>query len=59
MLLELISNEEDNGESEFVEKQSELEVWRMCSYVEENMYEYVRGRRRVIARQNCDGWMYA
>ena len=29
MLLELISNEEDNGESEFVEKQSELEVWRM------------------------------
>ena len=29
MLVELISNEEDNGESEFVEEKSELEGWRM------------------------------
>ena len=29
MLLELISNEEDNGESEFVEEKSELEGWKM------------------------------
>ena len=29
MLLELILNKEDNGESEFVEEKSELEGWRM------------------------------
>ena len=29
MLLELISNEEDDGESEFVEEKSELEGGRM------------------------------
>ena len=29
MLLELILNEEDNGESEFVEEKGELEGWRM------------------------------
>ena len=29
MLLELILNEEDNGESEFVEEKIELEGWRM------------------------------
>lgn len=29
MLLELILNEEDNEESEFVEEKSELEGWRM------------------------------
>ena len=29
MLLELISNEEDNGESEFVEEKSEVEGGRM------------------------------